>query len=140
MRTLALALVIMAATLAGCSKKAESQKLRDTYHCWEIGWQIVDTCYSRGGAAECSEWADDWFETTSGLTVHDSNKAFVSDKEKCAQDAVRGRSVWNQLAADDMTDDMADALQALQAAVKTKDLAGIRSARATVRQLLDMTP
>ncbi len=140
MRTLALALVIMAATLAGCSKKAESQKLRDTYHCWEIGWQIVDTCYSRGGAAECSEWADDWFETTNtGITVLDSNKAFATDRQKCAQDAVRGLSVWNQLAADDMSDDMAEALQALQAAVKAKDLAAIRSARTKVRLLLDLS-
>jgi hypothetical protein len=46
--------------------------------------------------------------------------------------------VWNQLAADDMTDDMAEALQALQAAVKTKDLPAIRTARAKVRQLLDL--
>ncbi len=138
MRSLALVLIV-AAALTGCSKKGESQKLRDVYHCWEIGWQLVDGCYSTRGGAACSEWAEDWFETTNtGITVLDSNKAFATDRQKCAQDAVRGLSVWNQLAADDMSDDMADALQALQAAVKAKDLAAIRTARAKVRQFLDL--
>ncbi len=138
MRSLIITLAALAA-LAGCSKKGESQKLRDVYHCWEIGWQVVDSCYSTRGAAACAEWADDWFESTNtGITVLDSNKAFVTDRQKCAQDAVRGLSVWNQLAADDMSDDMADALQALQAAVKAKDLAAIRSARTKVRQFLDL--
>jgi hypothetical protein len=138
MRALALSLAVIAA-LAGCSKKGESQKLRDVYHCWEIGWQLVDGCYATRGAGACAEWADDWFETTNtGITVLDSNKAFATDRQKCAQDAVRGLSVWNQLAADDMTDDMAEALQALQAAVKTKDLPAIRTTRAKVRQLLDL--
>ncbi len=139
MRSLTITLLAVAA-LAGCSKKGESQKLRDIYHCWEIGWQLVDGCYARKGG-ECESWAEDWFETSkSGVTVIDSNKAFASDREKCAQDAVRGQSVWNKLAADDMTDDMAEALQTLQAAVKSHDLPAIRTARARVRQLLDMTP
>ncbi len=140
MRSLTITFLAVAA-LAGCGKKGESQKLRDVYHCWEVGWQLVDGCYSKRGAGDCDSWAEDWFETSkTGVTVLDSNKAFATDREKCAQDAVRGQSVWNQLAADDMTDDMADALQYLQAAVKHHDLPGIRSARAKVRQLLDMTP
>lgn len=138
MRSLTVFVAVIA--LAACGKKGESQKLRDVYHCWEVGWQLVDGCYSRRGAGDCEKWAEDWFETNTGVVVLDSNKAFVSDKEKCAQDAVRGLSVWNQLAADDMTDDMADALQALQAAVKKHDLPAIRTARGRVRQLLDLTP
>jgi hypothetical protein len=139
MRLLAPLLITLA--FAGCSKKGESAKMRDVYHCWEVGWQLVEGCYARRGAEDCDAWAEDWFETNkTGVTVLDSNKAFASDREKCAQDAVRGLSVWNQLSAEDITDPMADALQELQAGVKKHDLPAIRTARAKVRQLLDMTP
>ena len=140
MRSLTISLLTLAA-LAGCGKKGESAKMRDLYHCWEIGWQIVESCYSYGRDTECKAWADDWFESTNtGVTMLDSNKAFASDREKCAQDAVRGATVWNKLSPEDISDDMAATLETLQTAVKKKDIPGIRSARARVRQLLDMAP
>lgn len=137
MRSLTLALVA-ALALAGCNKKGESAKLRDVYHCWEMGWQAVERC-STHHLGDCAAWAEDWFESNkTGVTVLDSNAAFASDKAKCAR--TTGISAWNTLAAEDMSDDMAEALLELQAGVKKQDLAAIRSARSKVRALLDLAP
>lgn len=139
MRALVVATIaVIAVAGAGCGKKGQSAKMRDLYHCWEIGWQIVSSCYERRGT-DCDAMSEDWFETNkTGVTVLDSNAAFATEKEKCAR--TTGIGVWNQLSADDITDDMADALQALQAAVKSHDLDAIRPARARVRELLDLAP
>jgi hypothetical protein len=131
-------LVVIAMIAAvGCGKKnGNSDKAREIYRCWELGWQVVESCYKGRPAAECDDFAAPWFETNKDVTVLDGNSAFDSQKERCAK--TTGLSSWNALTADDITDDMADALQDLQAGVKSHDLLKIRAARTRVRAALEL--
>ncbi len=132
-------LMFVLALATGCSKKpGNSDKAREIYHCWELGWRIIEGCFA-SGRPDCDDMADEWFESVKpDVITHDPSKAFASEKERCAR--TTGVTSWNQLSADDINDEMADALQELQPAVRSRNLPAIRAARAKVRAALGHAP
>jgi uncharacterized protein CbrC (UPF0167 family) len=136
-KSLVFALVFgLLASVTACGKQGNSAKMREMYRCWEIGWTIIEGCIASRGKDACMSMAESWFDgTKQDVTVIDNNAAFDSEKERCAK--TTGYGSWNQLAADDITDEMAEALLQLPVAVRAKDVAAIRTERRTFEQMFE---